>query len=449
MSTIGTLNSTVYDTADFDDEQYASKFNQLICDIFEHCIDRYAVSSTTTLTVGSGSKVFNLSSNASSVSSDLQPGAWVFARPSTSTGNVPDHVGTFMLGVVTSATSTQVTINSSVYRGAGSYSNWTLSQVGDIDTTVSSPLPVAQGGTGSATLETGRDNIGAGMPDKVTGFFEDFCGYWTTANADADAMISEKWETRTRRDPLVAYESVTNPKSGGVFYPQATGLFSGSNVVTSSAEQAKSLDYWSNHPGVIGLHAPAANSRIYLGERGVSASPGNLVFPLTGDVLEISFMFPVGRGFNSANTGCMCFGAFSVDNTDGAYMCAVGGAQGLKNFLSGSSAVSSAMGVYPNQFSVVTKDFTTGTVSAWVDDNLQNSYLVIQEGVWYKVRMTKDNVKIYTSGNILAKTIDGWGFSGLNPWDNVALTIYLEAFSLERPVTLLVDYLSYTHPLTR
>lgn len=121
----------------------------------------------------------------------------------------------------------------------------------------------------------------------------------------------------------------------------------------------------------------------------------------------------------------------------------------MKNFLSGSSAVSSAMGVYPNQFSVVTKDFTTGTVSAWVDDNLQNSYLVIQEGVWYKVRMTKDNVKIYTSGNILAKTIDGWGFSGLNPWDNVALTIYLEAFSLERPVTLLVDYLSYTHPLTR
>lgn len=466
MSVIGTLNGHEYDTTDFSSVEYANKFQQLIGDVFDHATGRYSVKSTTVIAISTGSKIFNLSSNLASVGTDLAPGAWVYCRPTGTVGAVPTYAQNFLIGVVTALSSTTVTVNALIARGSGSYGSWMISFVGNIDTSYPSPIPVASGGLGSNTFETGLENIGLGMPAKLTGFFEDFCGAWAEGS-DPDNWYSEKWEVRTRSEPLNTYNATNNPASGGVFYPQAALLWPGESFVYNSTNPNQdpvgfpgifeipgnpAPNYWSNHPGAIAMRVEAANSAVTLSKRNFGDDAGDpkgyFVFPLGDDSLEFQFMFPLGEGFDENATGGFFMGVQIGQLSGIVYALNIGGSAALNGIINMGTDEPAVLSLYPNQASVVTWDILTGDPAAYVDDSGGTNALRIQAGVWYKVRMTADDVKIYRDGTILHKTISGWDWSGITN-ENSRVMMGIRKEGGNRPVTAIVDYMSYRRELSR
>lgn len=480
MSVIGTINGHAYDTTDFNSVDYANKFNQLIGDVYDYTVGRFCVNSITATNIATGSKVFNLSSNLSSVATDLQPGTWVYIRPTATVGAVKQYMRNFMIGVVTASSPTQLTINVTIARGTGNYANWNLSYVGHVTSTIPNPLPVANGGLGSTVLETGLNNIGAGLPNLRAGFFEDFCGYWARGS-DPDNWFTEKWEVRTRFDPYTAYSATSNSDSGGVFYPQAALIWPGDTFEYNNVNPYESgggaqgtgqgnggqgllnvpwnpgLNYWSNHPGAFAMRVEASNSSVVLTPRdpgsGAGVNSGNIVFPIDGnDYLEVMFMFPPGEGFDANTRGGFFIGIGLGQLTGNIYVVNVGNSYGIVSRMWGNVTDDNKalMDLYPNQLSVVTMDLlNSGTEEVWLDNAGGTAALTIQEGRWYKACFYDDRVEIYSDGIILYKEISGFAFSHQVTSNNGIFTVGICKESGNKAVTAIVDYAYYRRVITR
>lgn len=178
-----TVNGRTWNLSDFQTGKHHENLGQFLYDCTQDFANRFFGTSTTTLTIGTGSKT--LTTQAAK--------AWrVGMRVQLVPRNPSDGTALRLLGVmngVVTAYNTgtgSMTVNVETHYGNSAVSNWFVmpgngAQVG------STPLSNAYGGSGVTTQAAAREF--AGMVSKATSMntlFEDFCGYFPALTATND-----------------------------------------------------------------------------------------------------------------------------------------------------------------------------------------------------------------------------------------------------------------------
>lgn len=150
-----TLYDMEFSNENFDDFKYADPDTGLpkaFEKFIQHAANNYLATSTTSLAVGTGSKSLTCStSKPYAVGTPLR-----IARTS-------DPTGAYMEGIVTSYDGVTGALVITIYGcvGSGTYTDWTIN-IGGSTLSVSSPVTILQGGTGSTTQSGARTNLGLG-----------------------------------------------------------------------------------------------------------------------------------------------------------------------------------------------------------------------------------------------------------------------------------------------
>ncbi len=141
-----TLNGRTYTLTDFEGTNYVDGLPDAFEDFVTHAGDIYNSTSTTSNSIGTGSKTFTVEANK-----PYQAGTPLriadAAAPSTN----------FLDTVVTSYSGTTLVVNSIGYGGSGTKTSWTVNIGGA--KTVDGTLGLSQGGTGATTAAAARTNI--------------------------------------------------------------------------------------------------------------------------------------------------------------------------------------------------------------------------------------------------------------------------------------------------
>lgn len=141
-----TLNGRTYTLTDFEGTNYVDGLPDAFEDFVTHAGDIYNSTSTTSNSIGTGSKTFTVEANK-----PYQAGTPLriadAAAPSTN----------FLDTVVTSYSGTTLVVNSIGYGGSGTKTSWTVNIGGA--KTVDGTLGLSQGGTGATDAAGARTNI--------------------------------------------------------------------------------------------------------------------------------------------------------------------------------------------------------------------------------------------------------------------------------------------------
>lgn len=144
-----TLNGRTYTSADFDGQAYVTGLPDAMQDFVTHAGGTASGTSTTSITIGTGSKVFTTQSNKQwAVGTPLRIAST--SAPSTN----------FMDGIVTAYSGTSLTVNVVGTTGSGTIASWTIS-LGGSGYAIPATVAVANGGTGSTTAAGALTNLGA------------------------------------------------------------------------------------------------------------------------------------------------------------------------------------------------------------------------------------------------------------------------------------------------
>jgi hypothetical protein len=144
-----TLNGRTYTSADFDGQAYVAGLPDALQDFVSHAGGTASGTSTTSITIGTGSKVFTTQSNKQwAVGTPLRIAST--SAPSTN----------FMDGIVTAYSSTTLTVNVVGVTGSGTIASWTIS-LGGSGYALPATVAVANGGTGATAAATALSNLGA------------------------------------------------------------------------------------------------------------------------------------------------------------------------------------------------------------------------------------------------------------------------------------------------
>lgn len=152
-----TLNGTVYTAADFDGTAYVTGFPNALSDMVSHQGNIYKETSTTSNSIGTGSKTFTITAGKPyqngtplRISSD--------ASPTT-------H---YMDVVVASYSTTSLVVTVVGYAGSGTKTDWSINIAGSANLT-SGTVPVSQGGTGATNATDAKTNLGITASGDVVG----------------------------------------------------------------------------------------------------------------------------------------------------------------------------------------------------------------------------------------------------------------------------------------
>ena len=141
-----TLNGRTYTLADFEGVNYVEGLPDAFEDFVTHAGDIYNDTSTTSNSIGTGSKTFTVSSGK-----PYQAGTPLriadAAAPATN----------FLDAVVTSYSGTTLVVEAVGYGGSGTKTSWTVNIGGA--KTIDGTLGVSQGGTGATTAAAARTNL--------------------------------------------------------------------------------------------------------------------------------------------------------------------------------------------------------------------------------------------------------------------------------------------------
>ncbi len=141
-----TLNGRTYTLADFEGNNYVDGLPDAFEDFVTHAGDIYNDTSTTSNSIGSGSKTFTVASGK-----PYQAGTPLriadAAAPATN----------FLDAVVTSYSGTTLVVEAIGYGGSGTKTSWTVNIGGA--KTIDGTLGVSQGGTGATTAAAARTNL--------------------------------------------------------------------------------------------------------------------------------------------------------------------------------------------------------------------------------------------------------------------------------------------------
>jgi len=141
-----TLNGRTYTLADFEGTNYVEGLPDAFEDFVTHAGDIYNSTSTTSNTIGTGSKTFTVES-----AKPYQAGTPLriadASAPSTN----------FIDAIVTSYSGTTLVVDSVGYAGSGTFTSWNVNIGGSAS--VAGTVAVAQGGTGATTAAAARTNL--------------------------------------------------------------------------------------------------------------------------------------------------------------------------------------------------------------------------------------------------------------------------------------------------
>jgi len=164
-----TLNGRTYTLADFEGTNYVEGLPDAFEDFVTHAGDIYNSTSTTSNSIGTGSKTFTVES-----AKPYQAGTPLriadAAAPSTN----------FMDTVVTSYSGTSLVVNSIGYGGSGTKTSWTINIGGA--KTIDGTLGVSQGGTGATTAAAARTNLDVYSKSEADGRYINVTGDGMTSN---------------------------------------------------------------------------------------------------------------------------------------------------------------------------------------------------------------------------------------------------------------------------
>ena len=200
-----TLNGRTYTLTDFEGTNYVDGLPDAFEDFVTHAGDIYNSTSTTSNSIGTGSKTFTVEANK-----PYQAGTPLriadAAAPSTN----------FLDTVVTSYSGTTLVVNSIGFGGSGTKTSWTVNIGGA--KTVDGTLGVSQGGTGATTAAAAASNLGLGTEDSPT-----FTGLTVTGTTSfSDISITNVGD--------IAVDSVTGDADADTKI-----VFAGSDVINIQA----------------------------------------------------------------------------------------------------------------------------------------------------------------------------------------------------------------------
>ena len=149
-----TLNGRTYTLADFEGTNYVDGLPDAFEDFVTHAGSIYKTTSTTSNTIGTGSKSFTTADNSLPYQEGTPLRISDGAAPATN----------WMDGIVTAYSGTSLTVNVVSYAGSGTLTDWDIN-IGGGGTSYTGTLPIAQGGTGATTAGAAATNLGLGTGD--------------------------------------------------------------------------------------------------------------------------------------------------------------------------------------------------------------------------------------------------------------------------------------------
>lgn len=162
-----TLNGRTYTLADFEGTNYVDGLPDAFEDFVTHAGNTYQTTSTTSITLGTGTLVFTVADSGKPYSSGTP------LRISNQ-ADATDYID----ALVTSYTGTTLTVNAVGYSGTGTIAAWNIN-IGGGPITVAGTLPISQGGTGATTAAAAATALGLGTGDTPT-----FAGLNVTGTAN-------------------------------------------------------------------------------------------------------------------------------------------------------------------------------------------------------------------------------------------------------------------------
>jgi len=173
-----TLNGRTYTLADFEGTNYVDGFPDALEDFVTQAGDIYNDTSSTSETIGTGSKTFTVSSGK-----PYQEGTPLRIADAAS----PDE--NFLDCVVTSYSGTALTVNAFGFAGSGTFSSWTINIGGA--KTVDGTLAVNQGGTGSTSASGARTNLDVYSKSEANSRFLDVSGEASDVTMNGNVTIGD------------------------------------------------------------------------------------------------------------------------------------------------------------------------------------------------------------------------------------------------------------------
>ena len=162
-----TLNGTTYTLADFEGTNYVDGLPNAFEDFVTHAGNTYQTTSTTSITLGTGTLVFTVADSGKPYSSGTP----------LRISNQADETD-YIDALVTTYTGTTLTVNAVGYSGTGTIAAWNIN-IGGGPITVAGTLPISQGGTGATTAAAAATALGLGTGDTPT-----FAGLNVTGTAN-------------------------------------------------------------------------------------------------------------------------------------------------------------------------------------------------------------------------------------------------------------------------
>lgn len=391
-----TVNGRTWALADFQNGEYAANLGPFLYDCLTALAARLESTSTTSLSIGTGSKTFTVASGL------------LFKVGQQVRASVASDPKVFMAGTVTSYSGTTLIVSMVTYYGTGTYASWNISAAGLSLVNSSSPLDADYGGSAVVLAELLRAYTTFGLPDvAMETIFEDFTGYFPTITTSTSDSVQ-----RAFKGVMTGSARITN--DGNI-----------ATIVRESDRVTGILD--GAHPGIAVLEVTAAGDVADL-----RYGPAAFACMREGAVVQIKFYWP--RSDSSSDTTNLSLGLRSWD-----------GDSRSTGFAIHYPSVVSTDDLY------LGLDVTPGSYETSND-------VALVPGYWYTLKLSTDiamgesSALIYREEDGVEVLFDTLTIAAIPTLDsNWALQpfVRLEKLTGSTVRTVLVDYIYWRSPATR